>query len=99
MGQTKIDNLEGGIMGLLDDLQTDTPHMCSFHAKMLELPDDEREAVMQYVERIRAKVSKHDANSPSISKLYQVLKQNGQKIGKNAISDVVNNGCTCGISS
>jgi len=86
-------------MGLLDDLQNETPRMCSFHAKMLELPDDEREAVMQYVERIRLRSTKHDAYSPSIGKLYQVLKQNGQKVGKNAISDVVNNGCSCGISS
>ena len=85
-------------MGLLDDLQNDKQLMCSFHAKMLELADDERQAVMQYVERIRLRSTKHDPYSPSIGKLYQVLKQNGQKVGKNAISDVVNNGCSCGIS-
>lgn len=85
-------------MGLLDDLNA--PQLvCAFHQMLQRLPDDERQAVLDYVEQIRNRTNKHDGYSPSVAKLYNVLKQNGQKVGKNQIAAYVNNTCSCGITS
>jgi len=85
-------------MGLLDDLHS--PQLvCAFHQMLQRLPDEERQAVLDYVEQIRARTNIHDGYSPSVAKLYNVLKNNGQKVGKNQISAYVNKTCTCSITS
>jgi len=85
-------------MGLLDDLKAPS-RVCAFHIMLQKLPDDEREAVLDYVEQLRQRTNTQSSTGVSISKLYNVLKQNNRLVGKNQIRDVINHACSCEISS
>ena len=53
-------------MGLLDDLHS--PQLvCAFHQMLQRLPDDERQAVLDYVEQIRARTDTTVTVRPSRS--------------------------------
>lgn len=86
-------------MDLIEQLTYRPVPSCTFKKMLDALPDDERQAVEDYVEHLRNKASKFDSFKGSRAILYNVLKNNGYLVGKNQIRIHIDNECSCRNSS